>query len=195
MKFRTPLLVMGLFSMSLLSSCSNRNNDFLKTKLKHMETLQIKVPFSDMVRMKNLNVVENEFAYDSADMKLIVYSDSSECNLCAIKKMYDWNDYIKMSSALHGKIVFRFIVTAPKGMLEEIKKAYFFSNVQSPIYIDTTGVFLKNNPSLPSERIFHTFLLDKNDHVILVGNPLSNPNIEELFMNIIEESNRHNSSG
>lgn len=43
-----------------------------------------------------------------------------------------------------------------------------------PIYMDTTGVFRRTNPQLPSNPMLHTFLLDENNEVLAVGNPLEN---------------------
>ena len=41
-----------------------------------------------------------------------------------------------------------------------------------PIYVDTLGIFSLGNPHLLQDPRFHTFLLDENNNVILVGNPL-----------------------
>ena len=35
--------------------------------------------------------------------------------------------------------------------------------------------------------MLHTFLLDEDDNVILVGSPLHNRKIEEMFYKIVEE--------
>ena len=56
-----------------------------------------------------------------------------------------------------------------------------------PILLDTLGEFEKLNPHLPKNRALHTFLLDENNNVILVGNPLRNKKIEEMFYQIVEE--------
>ena len=37
----------------------------------------------------------------------------------------------------------------------------------------------------PIETIFQTFLLDKNNRVVAIGNPIHNPKIKELYLNII----------
>ena len=37
-----------------------------------------------------------------------------------------------------------------------------------PIYMDTTGVFRRTNPQLPSNPMFHTFLSDENNEVLAV---------------------------
>ena len=53
------------------------------------------------------------------------------------------------------------------------------------IYVDSLFAFRKQNKNLPVEQKYHSFLLDKLGHVILVGNPLQNSKIEELLDKII----------
>ena len=43
------------------------------------------------------------------------------------------------------------------------------------------------NPHLPKNKALHTFLLDENNNVILVGDPLHNKKIEEMFYKIVKE--------
>jgi len=40
---------------------------------------------------------------------------------------------------------------------------------------------------LPKDNLLHTFLLDENNNVILVGNPVRNKKIKEMFYKIVEE--------
>jgi len=56
-----------------------------------------------------------------------------------------------------------------------------------PVLIDTLGEFEKLNVHLPKDRAFHTFLLDENNNVILVGDPLYNKMIRKMFYKIVEE--------
>ena len=56
-----------------------------------------------------------------------------------------------------------------------------------PILLDTLGEFEKLNPHLPKNRALHTFLLDENNNVILVGNPSQNRKIKEMFYKTVEE--------
>lgn len=46
---------------------------------------------------------------------------------------------------------------------------------------------MKQNTCIPVDKMFHAFLLDENNNVLLVGNPLENEKIEELFWKIVEE--------
>lgn len=59
--------------------------------------------------------------------------------------------------------------------------------LNSIIYVDTTQHFRRHNPNIPSDVMFHTFLLDSDNKVILVGSPIQNNRIQNLFKKIIKE--------
>ena len=52
---------------------------------------------------------------------------------------------------------------------------------------DTTGVFRRTNPQLPSNPMLHTFLLDENNEVLVVGTPLVNEKIDRMFWRTVKE--------
>lgn len=53
-----------------------------------------------------------------------------------------------------------------------------------PICIDEKDSLNKLN-HFPSDMMFQTFLLDKNNKVLAIGNPIHNPHIKELYLKII----------
>ena len=71
--------------------------------------------------------------------------------------------------------------------MDIIQKAVDESALNYPVFIDSCGYFMRNNMFIPQESVYHTFLVDDQLHPILVGNPLSNRHINELFYHIIEE--------
>ncbi len=56
-----------------------------------------------------------------------------------------------------------------------------------PVHVDTAGIFIRENPHIPREAVYHTFLLDKDNRVVLVGNPSRSEKIKEMFWQIVEE--------
>lgn len=46
---------------------------------------------------------------------------------------------------------------------------------------------MESSPNLPSESMYHTFMLDENNRVILVGNPMLNKQIEDMMLSIVDE--------
>ena len=78
------------------------------------------------------------------------------------------------------------MIVAPKH--EQIEDAYLSiesNGLDSPVYVDTAYAFRKANPYLPDERMYHSFLLDEKDSVVIVGNPIENPKIDSLINVIV----------
>ena len=48
--------------------------------------------------------------------------------------------------------------------------------------IDKEGEFIGNNPDLPDNKLLHSFTLDEDDRIMLVGDPSSNTKIKQLLM-------------
>ena len=53
---------------------------------------------------------------------------------------------------------------------------------------------MESSPNLPSESMYHTFMLDENNRVILVGNPMLNKQIEYMMLSIVDEKLGNNLS-
>ncbi len=54
-----------------------------------------------------------------------------------------------------------------------------------PVFLDTAGVFERSNPGLPANPVFHTFLLDRENRVVLVGSPIGNAKMWDLYKSTI----------
>lgn len=53
-----------------------------------------------------------------------------------------------------------------------------------PVCFDEEDAFNKLN-KLPTDMTFQTFLLDKDNKVVAIGNPIHNPKVKELYLKII----------
>lgn len=121
-------------------------------------------------------------------MKYIIYSDSVNCTSCAINQMDLWNPLLEYSKNYKGQLKFYFIFCPAKKNVEDVKFAlHKNTDFNYPILLDTLGEFERQNPHLPKNKALHSFLLDENNNVILVGDPLHNKKIKEMFYKIVEE--------
>ncbi len=119
--------------------------------------------------------------------KLVVYTDSIGCSSCVVSKMYLWNSFIEKSELYKDKLKIYYILSPRKQHIKRVRTALSMVDFDYPILLDTLGEFEKLNPHLPKNKALHTFLLDENNNVILVGSPLHNKKIEEMFYRIVEE--------
>lgn len=120
---------------------------------------------------------------DKKTYKLIVFSDSSSCELCDLH-LGEW--YLKNKEAKYYNSNFILII------IVQSKDYHSFEHYAHEIYpnfpfiYDPSGIFIKNN-ELPLEKKYHTFLLNENNEIILVGSPIGNDNVWNLYKKILKE--------
>ena len=166
----------------MVSSCIHRS-DFEK-ELLYLQSQPIRLtPQFRMVDNSN-GIVDS---INVINLRLIIYADTSECSSCKIGQMYLWEDYIQYATKYNGKFRCYFIYSPAKKDIKYVQLTMRNSLIGYPVILDTLREFEKLNPHLPKNRALHTFLLDENNNVILVGSPLHNKKIEEMFYKIVKE--------
>ena len=122
-----------------------------------------------------------------ADMKLVVFYDSVGCSSCRVSHMYEWQDVITYSEHMGARFKTIFIFAPKESAYNELRISLRGSQMDYPMFIDRAGEFLKRNPAIPADSRFHTFLLDKNNKVVMVGNPANNDQLWNLYKDQIRE--------
>ena len=140
-----------------------------------LDSMQTGFPKNDMTSIK-----QSQYIYVS-------YIDSITCTSCALSHLSDWHALTENIS--QSSFTNIFIIAPSKNekekVIENISKNLIDGN---RIYIDTSMVFERHNPNLPKTQLAHTFLIDKDRKVILIGDPLKNIRVEEIFNNIIRNN-------
>lgn len=172
-----------ILSVLLFFSCGNDSK--IKKELKILQSQSIIIPNNVKVLINGKDTVMNSFM--DSELKLIFYIDSAGCSSCAIKDIYLWNDFVEYAEEFDNRLKYYFIFSPKKNDEYSVRFALKTNNFDYPVILDSKGEFKKRNPHIPKNPLLHTFLLDKDNKVILVGNPLNNPKIEEMFYKIVEE--------
>lgn len=167
----------GLFCLS----CENKY-DF-KDEILQMKSRSINL-FLDSMDCRN---AAKEMIVKQPALKLVVYSDTLICSSCRLREMQKWNPFLKRVERYQGDISAYFIF---RPLAKDMNVFNFTMKALPPlcpVFVDTANVFSRNNSHISSNPKMHTFLLDENNNVILVGSPLENKKIEKLFWQIVEE--------
>lgn len=132
-----------------------------------------------------INGVQSPHAYvfGESEYKMVVYTDSSGCTPCKFPTS-EWGYYINQLQILSRNINFVFIFQKESAILEE---EFRIQGIYWPIIYDTANLFIQKN-NLPTSARFHTFLLDKNEKIILVGSPVKNKKVWQLYKEMIKSS-------
>lgn len=171
----SKILVGLLFSIFFIS-CDNT----IKRKILKMQNVHVCIPLNKMNKVCKSETKERQ----ATDLTYVCYVDSSlACRPCYIKHTIMWKRYLQLEKT--NKIKFFFIFEVPETDLNKIKKEIQQSVIRNNSYVDTKTVFRLSNKFLPEESVFHSFLLDKKNHIIMVGDPTYNESISHLLEKIL----------
>lgn len=155
----------------ILFSCQMSERNAIRGILKEWIGKEILFP--------NINV--NDIVKD-ADYIIVTSVDSTNCWGCKLR-FKDWGKLEKEYASLNENVGFLFFLQTEK--TDEIDFLQKWDKFTLPIFWDPSGSFDKTN-NLPTKEEYRTFLLDRDYKVLAIGNPINNPNIKELYANIIQ---------
>ena len=173
-------------SLMLLLFCSCANNRLIKDMEQFMgQEINLSSDLSALWEGKETTITLVDFA--EVSVKLVVWYDSLGCVSCDVNRMYQWSEMISYADSLAESFRIVYLFTPKKDDLRGINISLRADKLDYPIFIDPNATFVQQNPSLSKNRQLHSFLLDKNNRVVLVGNPLHNPSLWSLYKRTIQK--------
>lgn len=123
------------------------------------------------------------FSKPKTQYVIVSYIDSIGCTNCKLR-LPVWEAFINQLYSICPGKVSTFLFLHPKDR-KELVHILARDKFSYPICIDEKDSFNKLN-QFPTDMTFQTFLLDENNKVLAIGNPIHNPKIRELYLNIIQ---------
>jgi len=165
-----------LIYCAILCSMCQENTSQLEKRLfkeytKKMENKVIILPEN----LQQLSGFKDTICPDLLDReyKIVVYVDSLNCTVCQLR-LSEWRELIQETEKKKMNVSFLFYVYAKN--YKELSYEMVSSNFTYPVYIDKENDLVKLN-KLSTEILYRSLLVDKNNRVLLVGNPTVKSNI------------------
>ena len=172
---------LGLCVCLLMVSCSESEKERLSRLVQEWEGKEILFPAHSTFTIQGKDTVD--FDFKGAAYTIVTYIDSVGCTSCKLQ-LHRWKELVKeVDSLTNGDVPFLFYFH-PK----DIKELRYLTRRDAfayPVCFDEKDDFNRLN-RFPSEMMFQTFLLDKENRVIALGNPIQNPKVKELYLNLIK---------
>ena len=174
-------LIYSLIFILFLGSCSKSKKDQLSCFVSEWIGKEILYPNNLAFTLWGQDTVET--AFSRAPYKIVSYVDSVGCTSCKLQ-IFAWKAFIsELNLRFQDKVpVFLFFHPVKTEEITFILKRDKFNY---PVCIDKDDAFNKLN-HFTAEMAFQTFLLDRDNKVVAIGNPIHNPQIKELYLNIIQ---------
>lgn len=170
-------LIMGV--LMLCTSCNSNERQEIIRLVKEWQDKEIVLPDSSVFTIQGKDTIDVNM--DSM-YKILVYVDSVGCTSCRLQ-LHKWKEFItEVDSITHHSVQFLFYLT-PKN----VKEARYITRRDDftyPMCIDPNNKINAHN-HFPKEDMFHTFLLDTDNRVKVIGNPIHNSAVRELYLKTI----------
>ena len=169
-----------LCAFLFITSCGETDKDRINRLVKEWEGKEITFPSHSTFTVLGKDTVD--FTFADADYKVLTYIDSVGCASCKLQ-LHRWKEWVhEVDSLIHGSVPFLFYFH-PKDM-KELRYLTRRDGFSYPVCFDEKDELNQLN-RFPSDMTFQTFLLDRNNRVVAIGNPIHNPKVKNLYLNLI----------
>ena len=163
--------------LSLLTACKENNKEKFALLVQEWQGKEIVFP-QDMAFTRFVTEPVDYRILD-AEYKVLVYVDSVGCTSCKLQ-LPKWQELIAhVDSATNGNIPFIFVFQSKDD--RELRYILKCDNFDRPVCIDRNNRFNSSN-RFPQDITFQTFLLDKDNKVKVIGNPVHNLAVRDLYL-------------
>ncbi len=175
-------LVSLIFIAILLLSCKESEQDRIARFVNEWNGKIIQFPDSICLTSYTSDTVMTKFERDNFSYTILNYVDTIGCVSCRLQ-LLKWKEMMEELDSIYPNRVGCLMIFYPKEKKKIIK--HLRSNqFDYFVYIDENDTINKMNGFLNEEN-FSTFLLDKNDKIIAIGNPVLKPRVKDLYFHII----------
>lgn len=172
--------IVCLFLCLILASCKDANRKHAESIWEEWENKEILFPEHLVFSIQGKDTTN--YSIKNREFKIVVYVDSVGCTSCKLH-LPRWANLIQqVDSMTSHSVEFLFFFFPKEG--RDIYHTLRMEKFDYPVCMDESDSFNKLN-HFPSDVRFQTFLLNKENRVIAIGNPVHNPKIKELYLNII----------
>ena len=173
----TLLYIITLF---LLLSCSGKTEQEERYAeiVSQWQGREIKLPavMTDFLTGDTINL-------DDADFTILTYVDSAGCTGCKMKLPL-WREFMNSLDTLHGDATVNSVIVVNTKDEEELTHLIKYNAYSFPIVYDKNDSLNHLNVFYNKSR-FRTFLLNRINRVIAIGNPTQNSAVADLYRTII----------
>jgi hypothetical protein len=171
------LIVIGIV---LCNACVERNEHKKRLETEVRQFVKKPIILPDNLLAVNCN---DQMPADTTllmrSYKMIVYVHQGGCEECELRSLIP--SYLFMLENEHRKnfsVVFILNASEIETVNQILTDMRFFRTV----FYDLNRDFERLNPHLPNDERFHTFLLNGENEIVLIGSPVYNEDLKNLYL-------------
>ena len=183
------IVVTLIMCVWMLASCQESREEAMLRLVNEWNGKEIKFPSRSVFTIQGKDTVDFEFV--DADYKVVTYIDSVGCTSCKLQ-LPRWKQLIEEVDSLTGGSVPFLFYFHPKD-LKELRYYTRRDDFTYPVCFDEKDELNQLN-QFPLDMTFQTFLLDRDNKVVAIGNPVLNQKVKELYLSLVTGNRSSQSS-
>lgn len=175
-------IVYGLIKISFICllffamSCQKNDRAKVEFLVKEWNNKEIRFPENPVFMRYVTDTVP--YKIPKTDYKVVVFVDSVGCISCKLQ-LPKWKEFMhEVDSLSDGNVPFVFFFQTKD--VRELRYILRRDNFSHPVCIDTEDSFYRLN-RFPGEMMFQAFLVDSENRVKVIGNPIHNLPVKDLY--------------
>lgn len=169
-----------LASLLVVVACQDRKREEAVSSVKEWLGKEILFPKNSVFTIRGKDTID--FALNASNYKIVSYIDTAGCTTCKLK-LAEWQRFMEevdAASPTHTPFIFYLYPKEVKDLLIEFRREAF----NYPVCLDEKDEFNRLN-KLAESKALRTFLLDKENKIVAIGNPLENPNVKKFYLKLL----------
>lgn len=154
----------------------------LRKQIISMQDMHVNLDFDKALCI--FNGKDSTFA-SAPTKKLIIFVDSTSCSSCFIGRLTDYFEFNDSLAKIQAPML---VILHPiQARLHDIISQLYRERFPFWCIVDSLGTFIDRNPDISNNRLLHTFTVNDDDDILLVGDPTQNQKIQNLFFQVITQ--------
>ncbi len=180
---KKPLkIILIIFLFFLFYNCERRTEKYyLRELINERLGDSIIFPSSIYMPISDSDSIRYE-KFRNYEYTMIVYTDG-DCGKC-ISDLYQWSQFLKENSKTFASINQKFVIYSANFIRFEYTTEK--AGLSLPYYYDSLNNYTSINKV--DDPVLYTLLLDRENRIKLIGSPLRNPAMLELYQKVLSES-------
>lgn len=169
-----------LASLLIIIACQDKKKEEAINSVKEWMGKEILFPRNSIFTIRGKDTID--FNLYKSEYKIVSYIDTAGCTSCRLK-LAEWQRFMNEVDSItssHTPFVFYLYPKNTKDLLIEFRREAF----DYPVCLDETDEFNRLN-QLAKSNTLRTFLLNKENKIVTIGNPIENPNIKKFYLKIL----------
>lgn len=173
-------IILFLASLLIITACQDKKKEEAVSAIKQWIGKEILFPKNNVFTIQGTDTID--FVLNESDYKIVSYIDTAGCVSCQLK-LAEWKRFMEEVDAVsptHIPFIFYLYPKKVKDLLIEFRREAF----DYPVCLDEKDEFNRLN-KLAESKALRTFLLDKENRIIAIGNPIENPNVKKFYLKLL----------